>query len=79
MCEGTELVEAGGRIPYAVSDAVNLPACRLLRGQNPERRQTRRSADRAAEKFELVSIWNSQADRSHDFTEHTGAGRRVIK
>ncbi len=50
-----------------------VPARRHLRGQNPKRRQARRSADRAADEVRAGDqSENSEADRPDDSAERAG-------
>ena len=70
-----EAVEAGGLMYYGADLADELPARRLLRGQDLERRQACRSAGRAADEVRVGDqSQNRQADRPDDSAERAGAG-----
>jgi len=64
---------------YYGADREQLPARRILRGQNPEGAKPSDLPVEQPTKFELVINLNSEANRSHDPAVDAVSGGQVIK
>ena len=70
-----EFVDAGGLMSYGGGPSGELPARRILRGQNPEGSQACRSAGRAADEVRVChQSQDRQADRRDDSAVGADAG-----
>jgi putative tryptophan/tyrosine transport system substrate-binding protein len=75
MYERSPYVEAGGLVSYAPNDADSYRRAATYVDKNPERRQARRTARRAADEVRVGhQSEDRQADWPHDFTRSVGAG-----
>ncbi len=75
MYSNREAVDAGGLMYYGADHRGQLPARRILRGQNPEGSQARRSAGGAADEVRAGDqSQDGEADRRDDSAEGAGAG-----
>ena len=75
MSEGSDWVEAGGLMSYATNDADNFRRAAVVRGQDPEGREARRSPCRAADEVRAGDqSENREADRSDDSAVGADAG-----
>ena len=75
MYNNREAVDAGGLMYYGADVRGQLPARRILRGQNPEGSQACRPAGGAADEVRVGDqSEDSEADRCHDSAESAGAG-----
>ena len=75
MYGSRESVDAGGLMSYGADLADSYRRVAILRGQNPQRRQARRSAGGAADEVRVRhQSEDGEADRPDDSAERAGAG-----
>ena len=74
MYNSREAVDAGGLMSYGADHSGQLPARRILRGQNPEGSQACRSAGGAADE---VRVRDQSQDREADRPDDSAGGARA--